>query len=174
MRRAATATCLLGVLAVVGCSGAAEQADGAPEPAAAAPSDASPTTGAAGSSDPVLAACTDYVDSAVTPRLILEQAAAQPLLGPAVALGLLDVREVATTASSLDGAVGTQFVELVAAVDELAGQLDAGLPEGALAVETPVPIDGARLGAALDALDTTCTQLGVPPLSGTASAPATP
>lgn len=172
VHRRTAATYLLGVvLAATGCTSSTGQAEGPVATSEAASTSAPPAAGS-GLIEPVITACTDYADSSGASRAVLEQAEAGPVLGPFAALLLLDIREVATKGAAVGGEVRVEFSELVAAIDELVAQFDAALPEGALAVDTPVMVDGARLTAALDAVDATCTEVGVPPVSGTP--PATP
>lgn len=166
MRPRARTTALTGLgvaVAVVlaGCSTTGAAAPSSPSSAAA------PATSRAPSGDPSVVACAAYANATGNPRQVVATATAQPVLGPAVALVLVDFRSIVSAASlPADPPLQQAFTELTAAVDDLANQLTVGLPAGAKAVSTPVSVNPARLKTALDAADALCAARGVQPKAG--------
>lgn len=167
MRRRASTAALTGLgaamlVALAGCSTNGTAA----EPARTA----SPSTSAADASataDPSASACTAYAGATGNPRQVVTTSSTKPVLGPAVALVLINFRGVVSGASvPTDPQLQEAFTELVAAVDDLSTQLTTGLPAGADAVQTPVAVDPSRLKTALDATDALCTARGVSPAAG--------
>ena len=114
-----------------------------------------------------VAACTAYANATGNPRQVVTTSSTKPVLGPAVALVLVNFRGIVSVASvPADPPLQAAFTELTAAVDELSTQLTKGLPVGAEAVSTPVSVVPARLKAALDAADALCTARGISPKAG--------
>lgn len=133
-----------------------------PPPAASA--SANPSSQAAG---PSVAACTSYANATANPRQVVMTASSKPISGAAAALALVNIRTIAAGVSlPADPPLTAAFAELVASVDDLANQLDAGLPAGADPVTTVVSADPARLKRALDAADGLCAAAGVAPKAG--------
>jgi len=136
-----------GLLAVVtSCSAPAA-------PAAPAPTTAAGPTRAA--TDPDGAACSAEKGTSATVRAIAEQAQKEPLLPAGVALFLVDARQKASGAFKDPGLVAAQ-AELVAAIDDLDKQGEAGLPPGGNAAQDKVKLDVRRIVAAVDGVDKAC------------------
>lgn len=163
--RRATASALLLAALVVGATGC-----GSDEPTTAAPATATTTAAASSSTaapapssgaDSPAAQCAAVTGSEVGARQVVTTSATQAVLRPAVALVLLDLRDKALTAStSTAEPYAPAFTELVAAIDDVDAQAGAQLPPGADTTKTAVRVDGARLAAALDAVDAVCAQAG--------------
>ena len=171
MRRRASTAALTGLtvaaaVALAGCStdGTAAAPARTQAPASSAPSStaaATPTAGAA------VSACTAYAGATGNPRQVVTTSSTKPVLGPAVALVLLNFRSVVAEVSvPADPPLQAAFAELLTSVDDISTQLTSGLPAGADAVQTPVRVDPTRLRAALDAADALCTARGVAPKAG--------
>lgn len=166
MRRRASIAAATGLgvaLALTGCStnGTAAAPARTEAPPASSSAAATPTGNAS------VTACTAYANATGNPRQVVTTSSTKPVLGPAVALVLVNFRGIVSVASvPADPPLQAMFTELTAAVDELSAQLAKGLPAGADAVSTPVSVVPARLKAALDAADALCTARGVSPKAG--------
>lgn len=162
---AATGLVVAVALALTGCStngtAAAPARTEAPSTTASSSAAATPTGNAS------VTACTAYAGATGNPRQVVTTASTKPVLGPAVALVLVNLRGIVSVASvPADPPLQAVFTELTAAVDELSTQLAKGLPPGADPITTPVSVVPARLKAALDAADALCTARGVSPKAG--------
>lgn len=152
-------------LALTGCSTNGTAA--APARTEAPPASASSSAAATPTGNASVTACTAYANATGNPRQVVTTSSTKPVLGPAVALVLVNFRGIVSVASvPADPPLQAVFTELTAAVDELSAQLAKGLPAGADAISTPVSVLPARLKAALDAADGLCTARGISPKAG--------
>ncbi|WP_028932897.1 hypothetical protein [Pseudonocardia spinosispora] len=135
-------TCLVAGLGLAGCSSPPPGQDAAARAAANAPF------------------CQTYTHAARGARTPIDAMRAQPVLVPFVALIELSARDAAQRASAApDPAVAGAMREVVASLDDLDAQGQAGLPAGADLAQTPVKLDPTRLASALDTADRTCAGL---------------
>lgn len=168
MRSVGTSAALALVVAAVvsGCGGSstpAAQTSAQPAPTLSAPTQpaapsASPPSAGSPSAAPsgaLAAACTRYGTTHVIARQVAD-AAASPILASGPAFFLITLRQTATDAISSVPASAAVFTELRNAIDDLNGQASKALPPGADGAKTLVKLQPARLGAALDAVDTLC------------------
>jgi hypothetical protein len=164
-RRASTAALTgLGVAVALGLAGCSTDGTAAAPARTQVPASSAAATPTA---DASVSACTAYAGATGNPRQVVTTSSTKPVLGPAVALVLVNFRSIVVGASvPADPPLQAAFTELVASVDDLSAQLTSGLPAGADAVQTPVAVDPARLRAALDAADALCTARGVAPKAG--------
>ncbi len=124
---------------------------GAPEPA-------EPTATPAPSAAPIPeeVVCAEYVDTGSLVRRTAEALEQMPVLPAAIALVLLNTRQVATLPGVLDPELAAAQAELLAAIDDLdaQGRLLLG-PDGNPA-QTAVQLDAARILAAVTEIERVC------------------
>lgn len=148
---AVLATVLATVLA--GCGGAPSEASAPPPATTAAP----PTTAAAPVRDEAF--CAEFASIRNAVGQIDTAAGRGPVLPAAVALLLLAPRSAASAPGISDPELGAALDELVAAIDEVDAQGRERLPEGGNAATDAVPLDTARLVAAVESVEQACADL---------------
>ena len=169
MRRRASTAVLIGLTVAVGLAGCSTDGTAAAPARTQAPSSSAPSSTAAATptADASVSACTAYAGATGNPRQVVTTSSTKPVLGPAVALVLVNFRSIVAGASvPADPPLQAAFAELLASVDDVSTQLTSGLPAGADAVQTPVAVNPARFRAALDAADALCAARGVAPKAG--------
>ncbi len=125
---------------------------GAPEPAEPT---AIPAPTAAPLPEEVV--CAEYADTGSLVRRTAEALEQMPVLPAAIALVLLNTRQVATTPGVLDPELQAAQTELVAAIDDLDTQGQALLGPDGDPARTAVQLDAARILAAVEEIERVCT-----------------
>jgi len=105
------------------------------------------------------ATCARYATAHDTARQVV-RSAASPVLAAAPAFVLIGLRQTAVDAINSVPPSAAMFTELRDAIDDLNRQATAALPPGADGTKTLVTVQPARLGAALDGVDTLCATGG--------------